>query len=149
MAGKIGFKSACILGLISGLILGGCVVVVDGGSDEWSDTFTSGSSRPRIGVDIAEPGRTLASQLNIERSDATVITGVRPESPADRAGLQRYDIVTAIDGTPKADPDDLRRAIRSKEWGQTITLTIIRAGQPIDVTIPLERSNGKPSGYPS
>jgi S1-C subfamily serine protease len=148
MASKIGFKSACVLGLVSGLILGGCVIVVDGKSDEWSDSFES-TSRPRIGVDIAEPGRTLASQLNIDRKDATVITEVRSESPADRAGLKRYDVVTAIDGLPKADPDDLRRAVRSKEWGDTITLTIIRAGQPIDVTIPLERSTGKPAGYPS
>lgn len=148
MPSKMTFRTACVLGLISGVVLGGCVVVVDRTSDEWSSEFRS-SGRPKIGVTLAEPGRTLANQLKIDRGDATVITDVSANSPADRAGLKRYDIVTAIDGMPKADIDDLRRAVRSKEWGESINFTIIREGQTIEVPILLERPDGRTGSYPS
>lgn len=146
MLSKGEITAACVTGVVLGALAGGCVVVVDGGGDDWSWSDGNSPRRPKMGVFLNEPGYTIASQLNINRRETTVITDVVNDSPAERAGLREYDIITRIDGLDQADPSDLRRAIRSKEWGDAITLTIIREGQPMDVvvTFDLPESREKP-----
>ena len=148
MVKGMGFKAACVSGLIAGLALGGCIVVVDR-DDNWSDSWSDSKPSPRIGVGIAEPGKTLANQLRIDRNDATVITRVSSGSAADKAGLREFDIVTRIDGDDNADPDDLRKAVRSKQWGDTLILTIIREGQTIEVPVTLTPRDARQDDYPS
>jgi putative serine protease PepD len=60
-----------------------------------------------------------------------------PGGPAEKAGLQPGDVITAIDGTPVTDSSELIVAIRSREPGDTVTLTVQRGGseQKIDVTL--------------
>lgn len=145
MLSKGEITAACVTGVVLGALAGGCVLVVDGDGNDWSWS-ESGPRRPKMGVFLDEPGRTLAAQLNIDRRESTVITDVVSDSPAQRAGLREYDVVTRIDGVPEADPSDLRRAIRSKEWGDAMTLTVLREGQPMDVvvTFDLPESKEKP-----
>lgn len=134
-----GIAGACITGVLVGALAGGCVIVVsDGDGAGTSRSIASRRDRPRIGVYTAEPGNTLAAQLNINRKKTTVLTGVISGSPADRAGLQKYDIITSIDGGEDADPDDLRRAVRAKSYGDVMTFDIIRSGQPMSVTVVLD-----------
>lgn len=139
MFGKGEIAAACVTGVILGAVAGGCVVVVDG-SDEssWAEHESRGG-KPKIGVYTDEPGRTLAAQLQLDRGETTVITDVVNGSPAERAGLRKYDVITAIDGDPSADPSDLRRAIRAKNWGDALALSLIRDGQPMDVIVTIDR----------
>jgi S1-C subfamily serine protease len=53
---------------------------------------------------------------------------VDPASPAHHAGLQRGDLVTAVDGRPITSSTDLVAAIRSRAPGADITLTYRRDG---------------------
>jgi S1-C subfamily serine protease len=135
MLSKGEVTAACVTGIVLGAIAGGCVVVIDRNGDglSWSDIQTV--KRPRLGVYLDSPSRTTASQLNIDRGETTVITDIVDDSPAERAGLQPTDIVTAIDGVHEADPGDLRKAIRSKTWGDSMTLSIVRQGQPMDLVV--------------
>lgn len=141
MLSKGELTAALVTGVVLGGLAGGCVVVIDGDRDltKYSWSGESKPSRPRMGVYLDEPGRTLAAQLNIDRRESTVITGIVSNSPAERAGLQKYDIITRIDGSSKADPGDVRRAIRSRQWGDALTLTILREGQPMDVVVAFDR----------
>jgi len=136
---KFGMTSAIIMGIVVGAIAGGCVIVVDGarGDSSWRESASS-SGRPKLGVYTAEPGKALATQLSIDRKESTVITGIVEGSPAQRAGLREYDIITSIDGSTDADPSDLRRALRSKQWGEPIALVIVRDRQPIDMVVMLD-----------
>lgn len=67
-----------------------------------------------------------------------MITSVSFGSSAERAGLQRYDIVTHIDGRDYATVSALREAVRSRRPGESIVLTVVRAGKAQDVTVTLE-----------
>lgn len=123
---------AVILGMIGIGAMPGCIIVAvdDDGESRWDH-----SKSHRIGVRLAEVPGSTASQLGVERSRVCLITDVEGGSPADRAGLRKYDVVTGIDGRDGADEDDLREAIRSKGGGVPITLTVRRGGQPVEVTV--------------
>jgi 2-alkenal reductase len=82
---------------------------------------------------------------------AYVVT-VTPGGPADKAGIRAGDkptsnpnlsaggdVITAIDGNPVATFDDLLSyLITSKSPGETVVLTVLRDGQPLDITVTLE-----------
>ncbi|MFG0256968.1 MAG: fasciclin domain-containing protein [Phycisphaerales bacterium JB043] len=93
-----------------------------------------------IGVYTGNVSRALAAQLDIDRHDAFLITGVTSGSNADRAGIERYDVVVAIDGEDY-EQGDLARAKRRSGAGGTLELTVIRKGHPLDieVTVDLDR----------
>jgi S1-C subfamily serine protease len=67
-----------------------------------------------------------------------VVMRIAEGSPADEAGLQQGDIITAINGEPVESPGDLTNAVAEREPGDKITLTIHRSGeeeQEIEVTL--------------
>lgn len=62
-----------------------------------------------------------------------------PDQPAEKAGVQKGDILVAVDGTPIAaemTSDDIVKLIRG-EIGTKVTITVERAGaeKPLDITI--------------
>jgi putative serine protease PepD len=87
---------------------------------------TGTSTKPVIGVTLdlgfAGPGVRI-SQV--------------PEGPASAAGVQAGDVVTEIDGRPVNGADEFIVAIRAKQPGDTVTLTIDRNGSTSDVTVTL------------
>lgn len=117
--------------------LGGCIIVKDC-SDDSSD-WSYRDPDPWIGVETDTPGPATSAQLGLDRGRSTLITHVRGGRPADRAGLERYDVVVAINGSNEADPSDLRRAIRRTEPGTPLTLTVVRGGEQMDVIVEPER----------
>ena len=71
-------------------------------------------------------------------ADGLTAAWVIADSPADVAGLQRGDVITAVDGTAVETPQDFRDLLEAKAVGDTITLSITRDGQTLDVTATLE-----------
>jgi hypothetical protein len=71
-------------------------------------------------------------------ADGLTAAWVIADSPADVAGLQRGDIITAVDGTTVETPQDFRDLLEAKAVGDTITLSITRDGQAQDVFVTLE-----------
>jgi putative serine protease PepD len=65
------------------------------------------------------------------------IAEVRSGSPADEAGLQTGDVVTAVDGEPVDAPDDLTAAVAEKQPGDELELTIVRDGSEQTITVTL------------
>ncbi len=65
------------------------------------------------------------------------LTQVRTGTPADSAGLQTGDVVTAVGGTRVHDATDLSSAIDAHKPGDRITLTYLRNGSSHTVTVTL------------
>lgn len=91
---------------------------------------TGTSSTPIIGVELdmafAGPGAQIGA--------------VNSGSPAERAGLQQGDLVTAVDGSLVADATQLIVTIRSQAPGDTVQLTVERGGSTTQVPVTLEAS---------
>ena len=78
-----------------------------------------------------------------------LIVSVLPGSPAEKAGLQPTrrdaagqlhlgDIITAIDDKPVKSVNDLFAALERHKVGDTITVKVLRDGEPQDVPVTLE-----------
>ena len=67
------------------------------------------------------------------------VTRVVPESPAQKAGLQPGDILTALNGVRLIKANDVALSKVRKEWkpGQAVTYTVKRQGQDRDITLTL------------
>jgi S1-C subfamily serine protease len=54
---------------------------------------------------------------------------------ADKAGLKAGDVIVALDGKPVTSMDDLILAVRQSAVGDTVKLTLYRAGARTDLTM--------------
>jgi S1-C subfamily serine protease len=65
--------------------------------------------------------------------------GVRPGSPADKAGVQAGDIIVRFAGLEVRTLDDLTFALRSKRPGDRVEVILIRDGTEVATEATLER----------
>jgi hypothetical protein len=74
-----------------------------------------------------------------ERPDPGVkVGGVRPGSPADKAGVRAGDVIVRFAGLDVKTLDDFTFALRGRRAGDRVNVTIVRDGQPRDVEATLE-----------
>ena len=94
--------------------------------------------RGYLGVLIQTVGPDLAESMGMSKEATGVaISDVQPGSPADRAGLKRHDIVTAIEATKVASANELRNEVAFAEPGSTKTFEIIRNGEQLELSVEL------------
>jgi S1-C subfamily serine protease len=78
----------------------------------------------------------IASELG--RRNAVEVVEVVAGSPAAHAGLRPEDLIVALDGTPVSSAGDLQRLMTEERIGETLTVTVVRQGTPVDVDVTLE-----------
>lgn len=97
--------------------------------------------------------RSIASVPEAEREEAgadgdsgVFIIDVFEGSAADRAGLQPGDVITGINGTSVATPEDVARLIRNLDPGDMIAIDFMRGDESLDSEVALgtraDASNG-------
>ena len=84
--------------------------------------------KPRLGVQIQD----------LSEGKGVKILDVDSESAAAKAGLQKDDVISEIDGSAVASVDELRNKLRDLKEGDSIKLTYQRNGktQSIDIKFP-------------
>jgi len=88
-----------------------------------------------LGVSIRDltPGLQKSMKLNV--SKGALIAEVAKDGPADEAGLQKNDVVTAYQGKEIPDASSLQNQVANTSIGQEITLTVFRKGKSRDVKV--------------
>ena len=66
-----------------------------------------------------------------------IVVGVVADGPAARAGLMLGDVLVALEGTPLHDLGDVQAAIAGRRTGTAVTVSLFRAGTPLDVAVTL------------
>ncbi len=84
-----------------------------------------GVSKPWLGISMES------------RTSGILVTHVTANSPAEKAGLQRDDIITAVDGAAVTGPDDLVYIIHRHRPGDKLELAIQRSGEDRKVSVEL------------
>jgi S1-C subfamily serine protease len=98
-----------------------------------------------LGVGCADPPEDVRSKHGLLARGGALLLNLYLGSPADRKGLEPGDFLEQIDGRNLQSTADLIQSIADGEPGQTVTLRILRSGQRIDVSIPLDERPAEPS----
>lgn len=98
--------------------------------------------RPWLGIVYREIEEEYLDHFDLSDTDGAIITEVVPDSPADEAGLQVYDVIKEIDKEPIKDLEDVREIINEKDVGDEILIRIVRNGSTDIITAEIgERPN--------
>jgi len=99
--------------------------------------------RPYLGVAYkplkafpAEARRDMG--ISVSGDNGVVVEQVVPDSPADQAGLQVYDVILEANRQKINDADQLKDLVSKLKIGDTITLLVSRSGQNQIVTATLK-----------
>lgn len=95
-------------------------------------------SRGWLGVSVQEMTHELAESLGMSRPQGALITQVVPTGPAAAAGMQPGDVVVEFDGQPVEVSSALPPLVGMARSGETITIKLIRVGQPLLVQVRIE-----------
>lgn len=90
-----------------------------------------------VGVQMVTPDASLRGHLGLAEDSATMLSAVHGGLPADKAGLNPYDVIVAIDGKSPATPADIRAVLKDKKPGDALKFTVIQKGERKDVTLNL------------
>jgi hypothetical protein len=90
---------------------------------------------PYIGVVSLPVPPALSAQLGLEEGFGLVVENVLPDSPAQAAGIQRFDILKQLNDQQLVLPDQLARLVNRLGKDTEATLAIIRKGQEQKLTI--------------
>lgn len=94
--------------------------------------------RGRLGVGIQPLTDVLAEQFNAKGKKGVLVNQVMSGSAADKAGIQRDDIIIGINGEATEDPNSLRNKIAGTKPGTQIKLTILRDGEEKEISATLD-----------
>jgi serine protease Do len=94
-------------------------------------------SRGYMGVTLGSLTPDLAQAFGTKDAHGAVVGDVTPGAPGAKAGLQSGDVITAIDGKRVENPDELTMEVISRAPGTTVTLDVVRNGQPNKVSVTL------------
>jgi S1-C subfamily serine protease len=82
-----------------------------------------------VGMQPVRLPESLKQTLNLAANNGLMIVTVETESPAEQAGLLMGDILVALDHVQVSDTADVQALLGPERVGQTVSVSIVRAGQ--------------------
>lgn len=112
----------------------GFAIPVDLARDVMTQIIEQGQVvRGWLGIEVQEITPQLAESFGLDDRRGVLIAGVLRDSPAGRAGMQPGDIITHIAGDRVHDAQDALNFIARAHPGDTLDMTGIREGRPIEI----------------
>ena len=128
---------AGIAGLLTALSAGAVLAAPRGQEDPEATTAEAAvEQHGYLGIALSPLSDSAREQLEIpEDVDGLVVRQAVPEGPAAEAGVERGDVLTAIDGQPSTDIESVRAALEGLQPGDVVTLTLYSDGAVVDVAV--------------
>jgi serine protease Do len=97
-------------------------------------------SRPWLGVSLYTVDQTAVRQLRLNVDKGVLLRQVIAGGPSDKAGLQRYDVITKFNGKDVSTVEELVKEVRAHKVGDTISVNYWRGTSQSSASITLEQS---------
>ncbi|TZF80582.1 Do family serine endopeptidase, partial [Cognatilysobacter lacus] len=95
-------------------------------------------ARGQLGVQVQELTATAAHALGLPNASGALVADVLPNSAAARAGVQRGDVIQAVNGRPVNDSADLPPLIGALPPKSRAQVTVIRDGKAVQLPVVLD-----------
>lgn len=94
--------------------------------------------RGMLGVNIQNLTEDTAKAMDLKDTAGVLVSNVKPGSAAEKAGIKRGDVITAINGEKIEDTNVLRNKVAGTAPGSEIKLTVVRGGTETQLTATLD-----------
>ena len=84
-----------------------------------------------LGVSIQKITPDLAKQFDLKSENGALVSDVVDNSPAQKAGLRRGDVILEYDGKKIDEPYQLRMMVANTSPGEEHTLTVLRENETV------------------
>jgi serine protease Do len=92
-------------------------------------------TRGYLGVSIQTLTPELAMALNLKDHKGVLVGDVVPGSPADKAGIQRGDVIVSFDKKGAEEARDLSTLVAETPVGKDVPLTVLRNGGEHQISV--------------
>ena len=94
-------------------------------------------ARGFLGISIQNMTPEISQWFDVEGNHGALISEVVKDSPADRAGLLRDDVVVQFDGHVVNDAGALRSRVATTKPGKDLSVEVVRNGERLNKTVEL------------
>jgi serine protease Do len=118
----------------------GFAIPITEAKDIVNDLITYGyvTGRPQLGITCQDVSEAISQAYNLPVG--AYIISITEGGAADKAGLQIQDVITAIDGQEITSTEELNNYKNEHDAGDEVVLTVVRAGQSMDIPVVLEEA---------
>jgi serine protease Do len=93
--------------------------------------------RGLLGVTVQQVTPDIARSLGMPSAQGALVNSLQPGGTAERAGIRRGDVITAIEGQPIKDVNSLKNEIAQMLPGTDTRVTVVRDGKEQIYTVKL------------
>jgi len=95
-------------------------------------------TRAYLGVNIQNVSPSIATALGMKIPEGAMVSEVRSDTPAEKAGIEEADVIIRVDDVAIRDYSHLRNVISSSRPGDQRRITLIRDGKQKTVNVKLD-----------
>ncbi|MCF7789274.1 MAG: DegQ family serine endoprotease [Prosthecobacter sp.] len=95
-----------------------------------------------LGVNIQDMTPQLAQQFKMDGAKGALVSGVSPDSPAEKAGVKSGDVITDFNGKPVTDSRHLKLQVGSTAPGAAVPMNVLRDGKSVNLTVTVKELPG-------
>jgi len=101
------------------------------------ERMLAGIGEPFLGVSMVDNSPLAKARLDLATDTGALVVEVVPGSPAEKVGIQRFDVIVAIDGTEVRTAQDVIDLLGTKAPGDQVTVRLVRGHDTLEVTATL------------
>lgn len=96
-----------------------------------------------LGITMDSVDADLAEKLNLNKPRGALVEVVGIESPAQKAGIERGDVIVSFDGQHVQDIHHLRHLVGATKVGKSVEVKVLRRGKEKLLTVKLGKRTAK------
>ena len=103
-------------------------------------------TRSMLGVVIQRVDSDVADALGLSEPSGALVADIVANSPAEKAGFKRRDIITSYEGKRIDDHEDLPLLVASTPSGKRVEVGILRQGSALKLSVQVTELRDEPRG---